>query len=282
MKFLGIEYGRGCLRHAIPGGPGCGPGAIREMFPNDGWVMVQADPFDADFCARDRFGENFEIQKKIYAATDELCASGDMRHILIGGDHSVNFGHFAACADNTPGDLCLVYIDAHFDIHNPESARAQASGAPHGTNVRALLGDGDARWLSLLKKRPALRPENLFYLGSRSFEPAEEEFIAASGIFSMQAENLRTRKDCADAVNDIRARIEGRPFVLSFDFDAIDPNAFSDVLVPAPSGLQPDAARFFINEFKDALSFEFVEYSPSGDPKSAAIVKELIEITMGA
>ena len=31
-KFLGIEYGRGCLRTAIPDGPALAPTAIKNMF----------------------------------------------------------------------------------------------------------------------------------------------------------------------------------------------------------------------------------------------------------
>ena len=139
-NIMGIEYGRGCLRTAIDGGPALAPAAIKQMFPNADWTTVVADPFDAAACQRDRFGENFQIQRKIYAATP------DDAHIMIGGDHSVNYGHFVALRDGMPNEeLCLVYIDAHLDIHTPETAFAQASGAPHGTNVRALLGDGDVK-----------------------------------------------------------------------------------------------------------------------------------------
>jgi len=272
---MGIEYGRGCLATAMDGGCALATAAVRRMFPNAEWTIVAAEPFDAAACARDRFGENFKIQKEIYNKTP----AG--RHIMIGGDHSVNFGHFAAIADQMPDkDVCLVYIDAHLDIHTPESGRQQASGAPHGSNVRAALGDGDSRWLSLMRKRPALRPENLFFLGTRSFESSEIFFVRENNIFMRPAAELRTKEDWARAAHEIRERIAGRPFVLSFDFDAIDPALFAEVLVPAPGGLSLDAAVFFISEFRDAHSIEFVEYAPNGDLKSAAIVKKLIGLVV--
>lgn len=273
IKFIGVEYGRGATARVIDGGPALAPAAVHEMFPAGHWTIVSADSVSADECMADRFGDTFEIHKKIYAATPTE------RHIFIGGDHSVNFGHFAAIADQMPDeDLCLVYIDAHLDIHTPESSIAEASGAPHGTNVRANLGQGDQRWLSLQKKFPALRPENLFYLGSRSYEPAEIKFVKENGIFMRSADELHTDGDLDDAITEIRRRLDGRPFVVSFDFDAIDPMYFKDVLVPEPNGISMYAARRLTREFADAHSFEFVEYAPTGDDTAAAAVRELVGI----
>ena len=272
-NIMGIEYGRGCLRTAIDGGPALGPAAVKQMFPDADWTTVIADPFDAAECASDRFGENFKIQRKIYAATP------DDAHIMIGGDHSVNYGHFIALRDRIPNeDLCLIYIDAHLDIHTPHTAKAQASGAPHGTNIRALLGEGDERWLRLQKSKPALRPENLFYLGTRSYEDAEIEFAKRKNIYIRTAAQLQNESDWSTAVAEIRKKIDERPFVVSFDFDAIDPKYFHDVLVPAPNGITPQAAEYFVHAFQNALSFEFVEYAPSGDKSSTNIVKNLVGI----
>ena len=259
MKSLfGIEYGRGATAQIVLDGPALAPAAVQKMYPDAKWTMVTADPYDADLWARDRFGENLLIQKKIYAATP------DAPHVMIGGDHSVNFGHFAALADKLiPDDLCLIYIDAHLDAHTPESSRAQASGAPHGANVRALAGDGDERWLGLQTRVPALRPENMFYLASRSYEPAEIDFVHQNNIF-------------------MRTPLDLDPYVVSFDFDAIDPNTFASVLVPEPNGISLSAARQLTHAFApDAHSFEFVEYAPrDGDVQSADIVRELVGIAL--
>lgn len=271
---MGIEYGRGCLATAIDDGPALGPAAVKKMFPDADWHMTIAEPFNSAECAADRFGENFKIQKKIYAETPTES------HVMIGGDHSVNFGHFAALADRIPDtDLCLVYIDAHLDIHTPESAKAEASGAPHGTNVRALIGDGDSRWLSLQTRCPALKPENVFYLATRSYEPSEIKFARENNIFIRTPQELQTPQDWATAVAEIREKIDNKPFVVSFDFDAIDPKYFKDVLVPAPDGISVAAAEYFTREFaRDAHSFEFVEYAPTGDIQSTTIVKKLVGI----
>lgn len=274
-SILGIEYGRGATAVVVEKGPALAPMVVKSLFPDKDWIMVSADPFNAEECAQDRFGENYKIQKKIYIATPNTP------HILIGGDHSVNFGHFAALADhNSDQDLCLIYIDAHLDIHTPESSKAEASGAPHGTNVRALIGEGDARWLSLQKKRPALKPENVFYLGTRSYENSEINFVKEHNIFMRTPSELSTERQIKETINKIRERIGNKPFVISFDFDALDPSVFDEVLVPEPNGISLNTAKCLLNEFKDAISFEFVEYSPKGNKSCEEIVKTLIDISL--
>lgn len=274
--IIGIEYGRAATATITNAGPALGPGAIRKMFPTNPWVAVTPDEFNLAECQADRFGENYKIQQKIYASTPTDS------HLMVGGDHSVNFGHFSAIADQfADQDICLVYIDAHLDMHTPESSRAEASGAPHGTNVRALLGDGDARWLGLQKRTPALKPENLFYLASRSFEPSEIRNVNDNGIYIKYATDLQDTESTQRIIDEIRAKIGNRRFVVSFDYDAIDPKHFRDVLVPEPNGISMDVARQLVRAFADAYSFEFVEYAPTGDEQSANIVRELLTLAQG-
>ena len=276
-KFIGVEYARGATAKIINDGPALGPRAIKQMFPKADWTTVVADDVSPDVVALDRFGDAFEIHQKVYSATPHE------KHIMIGGDHSVNFGHFAALRDQASApELCLIYIDAPLDIHPPASSQLQASGAPHGTNVRALLGEGDTRWLELIKNKPALKPQNIFYIGTRSFEPAEIEFAHAQNIYIRSASELQNESDWIKTVREIRTQINTRPFVVSFDFDAIDPTLFPDVLVPEPNGISLDAARYFISQFRDAYGFEFVEYAPSGNTQSAQIAHELISIVGNA
>ncbi len=274
-NILGIPYGRGATAQITNGGPALAPHTVRTMFPTNDWTIVTPDEFNLSECASDRFGENAKIQQKIYNTTPKT------QHIMIGGDHSTNFGHFAAIADQYPDeDICMVYIDAHLDIHTPESSHAEASGAPHGTNVRALLGDGDARWHKIQTKKIALQPENLFYIGTRSFEPSEINYAQSQNIFIRRPCDIDTHEKLQNAIDEIRQRINGHRFVVSFDFDAIDPQLFCDVLVPEPNGISIESAKHIIDSFSDAYSFEFVEYAPNGDKRSAQVARDLIDIVI--
>lgn len=274
-RFLGVKYGRGATKQIKDDGPALAPDAVHEMFPNADWIFVTPDGIDFDKYTNDRFGENAIIQQRIYDATPHAP------HILIGGDHSVNFGHFAAVADvlNTD-DLCLVYIDAHLDNHSPESSRIEASGAPHGTNVRALLGDGDVRWLNIPRRQPVLKPENLFYIGTRSFEPSEHKYITEHNINVSYASDIKTLDDIRTIATNVLQKIGNRPFVVSFDFDAISPQYFSDVWVPESDGLTIEMSRYLINAFRNAYSFEFVEYAPTQCYSCYDTVRNLISIVL--
>ena len=272
IKFLGVEYSRGATAKIINGGPALAPCAVKKMFPDADWTIITPDNPDIDSIT-DRFEDAFNVHKQIFQNTP------NEKHIFIGGDHSVNFSHFAVIADQYSNkDLCLVYFDAHLDIHTPESSKKEASGAPHGTNVRHLLGEGDARWLSLSHKKPSLKPENLFYLGTRSFEPSEMQYVKEQNIFYRTPAQLKTESDWKKTFAEIRNRIGNKKFIVSFDFDGIDPESFHDVWVPEKNGLSVEFARAFVKEFSDALNFEFVEYAVSGDKQSANIVHELIDI----
>lgn len=275
IKFIGAEYSRGATAHIIDGGPALAPRAVQQMFPNADWNILSADKINPEDCAKDRFGDAFNMHKKIYLATPYE------KHIFIGGDHSVNFSHFAAIADQyLKEDICLVYFDAHLDIHTPESSTKEASGAPHGTNVRHLLGEGDPRWLSLAKKKPILKPENLFYFGTRSFEPSEIQYVHNHNIFYRTPEQLKTKEDWDREFKKVRERINNKKFVVSFDFDGIDSKQFKSVWVPEKNGLSVECANDFIEIFRDAISFEFVEYTVSNNEQSKKVVKKLIETAL--
>ncbi len=275
IKFLGVEYSRGATAKIINGGPALAPRTVQKMFPDADWTIISPDPISDEDCMADRFGDSFNMHKKIYPNTPTE------KHIFIGGDHSVNFSHFAAIADqHSNEDLCLVYFDAHLDIHTPQSSKAEASGAPHGTNVRHLLGEGDERWLSLPKNKPVLKPENLFYFGSRSFEPSEIKYVKENNIFYRTPAQLQTKEDWDNAFAQVRNRIGNKKFVISFDFDGIDEKYFKDVWVPESNGLSLDFAKYFVEQFSDAINFEFVEWAVSGDKQSADIVRELIGIVV--
>lgn len=274
-NFIGIEYGRAATATITDQGPALAPRAIEKMFTEMNWTFVTPDTFNLAECSADRFGENFKIQKKIYNAIPHTP------HFLIGGDHSVNFGHVAAIADQMQNqELCMIYIDAHLDIHTPDTSKTEASGAPHGTNVRALLGDGDSRWLSLQKHIPALTPNRVFYLGTRSYEKSEIEFAHKNNMYIRTPDMLHTASDIKTSIQEIKTAIGNRPFIVSVDFDAIDPTVFPDVLVPEPNGLSLDTVHELIRAFHNAYSFEFVEYAPNGDMRSAEIVADLIKTAL--
>ena len=91
---------------------------------------------------------------------------------------------------------------------------------------------------------------------------------------------ISTQQQLDETIKEIRTKIGAKPFVISFDFDALDPDIFDEVLVPEPNGISLNTAKYLLKEFDDAISFEFVEYSPKGKKSGENIAKQLIEITL--
>jgi arginase len=279
MLFVGAPYGRGAAK--VPSDAGCelGPAAIRRMYPEHGWTMLAPTwPFDMDDLMSDRFGENLRMQEIVY---DYFARRPYEKHFFVGGDHSLNFAHFKSVAEKFKDeDVALVYLDAHTDIHTPETSLSEASFSPHGTNVRHLLGEGDPRFLALGKSRKVLGPENLFYVGARSFEPSEFSYVWDNGIFMTDAARINDPAYLDGVARGIMERIGGRKYVLSFDFDMLDSGEFGALQVPEANGVSVENALRLIPKLvaPNMVAAEFVEYAPTlgyvGD--SAGAVKGII------
>ena len=80
------------------------------------------------------------------------------------------------------------------------------------------------------------------------------------------------------AFQEVREHIGNKKFIVSFDFDGLDAQCFKDVWVPEQNGLSIDFTRDFVNEFSDAIGFEFVEWAVSGDKHCEDIARDLITI----
>jgi len=271
MLFVGAAYGRGARK--VPSDKGCelGPAAIREMYPDHEWEMITPDwPFDMKAAMADRIGENMRIQRKVYdffAQRPKPTAP----YFFVGGDHSLNFAHFKAVAEKFEGeDIALIYIDAHTDIHIPETS---PSNSPHGMTVRHLLGEGDKRWLSIGKSRAPLKPENMFYIGVRdcACEAEELAYVKEKKIFA---------KHLPDP-DEVIKLIGNKKYIVSFDFDVFDRTIFDAHQLPEPEGLDLNKIKEILLKLitPNMIAAEFVEYAPTlGTIKGHdTIVREVID-----
>ena len=106
---------------------------------------------------------------------------------------------------------------------------------------------------------------------------AEIEHIKQNNIHVSYASDIHNISDIENIIANIREKIGNRPYIVSFDFDAISPKYFSDVLVPETGGISVEMANRLIHLLHDAYSFEFVEYSPTGNKDCEKIVHDLIK-----
>ncbi len=202
--------------------------------------------------------------------------------VTIGGDHSMAAGTIAglARAKNAHGRIGVIWVDAHGDIHTPETSPSKAY---HGMPLAALLGFGDKDFASLGGPEPVLRPENIVYMGLRSTEKEENRRISDLGIHAFSMKDITggdLQKIFLRALKTIAKNIDY--LVLSIDLDAFDPS-------DAPAVGSPEKGGFHRDEMLKALAaltkkrapdmIEIVEFNPAqgGAEKTYELLRDILK-----
>lgn len=214
-----------------------GSGSTRAMRLIDGAEAIAAD-LPASACTRLEVpveaGESLgtgirraSSLQRVRTLVRDAVAGHDEPVIVVGGDCAVSLGAVEAVADD---DLAVVWLDAHPDLHTPETS---PSGAFHGMVLRAVLGEGaDGMRLA----GGVIEPRRVVLAGTREIEDAEQAYIERVGIRVVPPSRLADPAALADAVAATGA---SRVF-LHVDLDVFDPGQFGGVSFPVPFG--PDAA----------------------------------------
>ncbi len=207
------------------------------------------------------------------SVTRKLAAAGD-RFLVVGGDHSCAIGTWSGVADalRPKGALGLIWIDAHMDMHVPQTSH---SGAVNGMPVAALLGYGAPQLTSIASSGAAIDPRHLCLIGARSFEPEEIAFAQRQGVRVIDMPELRRRGVEAVLAEARTIAANGAAgYGVSLDLDAFDPTEAPGVGTPAPDGIH--AADFLapwrgLVKTPSCVGIEIVEYNPARDRPARTI-----------
>ncbi|MDF1501701.1 arginase [Roseisolibacter sp. H3M3-2] len=209
-------------------------------------------------------------------AIAEVCAelatftAGALRNgatpLVLGGDHSLGAGSVAGVATALAerGEaLGLLWLDAHSDIHTPDSS---GSGNVHGMPVAHLLGLGDPRLSGLAAPGPAVRPEHVVYVGLRDVDPPERALIRELGIRAFTMRDIDERGLRAVMTDAIEITMRGTGGIhVSCDADWVDPSEAPGVGTPVRGGATLREAHLAMEIVADAhamLSMDLVEINP--------------------
>lgn len=190
-------------------------------------------------------------------AEEALAALPDVV-VAIGGDCGIELAPVAHAHARHPGDLALVWLDAHADLNSPESS---ATGAFHGMVLRTLLGDG---FPSLVPDDP-LPPERVVLAGTRALDEPEAQWIAERGIRMLPPGELSP-----DALVAAVEATGARAIYLHVDLDVLDPAEFGSLGYPEPFGVGTaslvESIRALVARFELAGAgiCEFAPSSPEG------------------
>ena len=212
--------------------------------------------------------------------TRTLAAEGD-RFLVVGGDHSCAIGTWSGVADalRPSGALGLIWIDAHMDMHTPQTSH---SGAINGMPVAVLLGHGAPQLTSVARRGAALDPRHLCLIGARSFEPEEVVFAQRHGVRVIGMPEVQRRGLKAVLAEAHAIATDGTAgYGASLDLDAFDPHEAPGVGTPAPGGIHaPDFMAPWSALTKDAacVGIEIVEYNPARDraARTARLMQDLV------
>lgn len=135
--------------------------------------------------------------------------------VSVGGNHNRAIelaAYFAECALRGKEPV-IVWVDAHPDIHTPVTTE---SGNVHGMVASLTLRGGPEELVQLLNDYPALKPENLIYLGLNAVDERElgnlkHAGVPAENVISMMDVVLRSGMSrWTDRVNAIHERLGDR------------------------------------------------------------------------
>ena len=201
--------------------------------------------------------------------------------IVFAGDHSCAIGTWSGVSAALEKDIGLIWVDAHLDAHTTETS---PSGNIHGMPVASLLGHGNQLLSSILEARPKIKPENMCFIGIRSFEEGEHDLINRLGIKVFYIEEVKSRG--LDAVFKDAKTIVTRntPYYgLSIDLDGIDPSETPGVGTPEKNGLSSqelcDALKKYCHRDPKLIGVEITEFNPHHDVegKTRHVIRNLVK-----
>jgi len=207
--------------------------------------------------------------------------------LVLGGDHSIAMGSVAAAAAHVGAKgkpLGLLWVDAHADLNTPKTT---PSGNVHGMPLAAILGRGESDLLEIGFQTPMVDPSHTVILGLRDVDPGEKRRIRDVGITVLSMVEI-DEHGIADCMREALAKVTDGTggFHLSFDMDALDPEAAPGVGTPVPGGLTYREAHYACEAVAASgklVSMEVVEVNPMLDERNRTgkLAVELVLSAMG-
>ncbi|NIY73993.1 arginase, partial [Marivivens donghaensis] len=180
--------------------------------------------------------ENVGWTQTLAAAALEHAPKG--LPIFMGGDHALSLGSvsgIAAHAEKEGRPLYILWLDAHTDVHTPDTS---TSGNLHGTPVGYVTGrEGFDAFPPLTTTIPV---ERVGMIGLRSVDPEERAFLEDSDNGSATLVDMRTIDEVgiAKPLGEFLERVKADNAMLhvSLDVDFLDPSVAPAVGTTVPGG----------------------------------------------
>jgi arginase len=196
--------------------------------------------------------------------------------LFIGGDHLTSMCTILASLKVHGKNFKLLWMDAHADIHNQSTSPSKNR---HGMVVNMLINHTYAGI-------PRLDPSQIMYIGLRSTESEEDEFIKKWRIRTVRADDLRISQ--TNSYRKIADFVTGSNTHISLDVDVLDPKEMTATATPAPRGVYLDqvlAIMGIVNSSaRNYYATDIMEYNPkkfAGDADAAKKSRDAMRSIIG-
>lgn len=247
--------------------------SARAMSHADGAAAIQGDlpsaatiVVDVPVEAGEALGtgvQRYSTIRRVRERTEAALDTVDGLAITIGGDCGASVAAVAHASRAAPGDLAVLWLDAHPDLNTPESS---PSGGFGGMTLRAIAGDGaDGLALDDAARVPA---ERLVLGGARAFDDEERRFIDEHHVPTLTVEDL---SDPTVVIAALEATGASRVFV-HVDLDVLDPSALAGLSYPMPFGVDATTLVALVREVtaRFALAGAAIAGFAPGSPDAAS------------
>lgn len=235
---------------------------LSKTRPDVQFPLVQLDDIKAEigpFQNLKRLDAVREAVRRIKAYSSDIIESGETP-LFVGGDHAAAIGTVAASIGHFPNEG-LVWIDAHPDIHRPETSH---SGNIHGMPTAVMMGQGEESLVALFES--FVPAEKVVMLGLRDIDGPEAIHLKEWGVKYYTWETIE-RQGLEAVLEEVRAYLQARDVQglhISLDIDGMDPVLMPGVSVPVKDGFRPAEAEYIISYLSEAFALnalDVVEYN---------------------
>lgn len=237
----------------------------QELFDNKPFLEIDhtapqvLEKRDGVFALNTVGNQFLEMLKLLQEASPE-------RIMTVGGSCGTEAAPVSYLNDLYEGNLAVVWFDAHGDLNTPDSS---PSGHFHGMVLRTLLGEGPDVFCNKIC-RPVVS-EQVFLAGVRELDEKEKEYIENSNITISQVNGNIVSQISASGFNKIYIHI---------DVDVINPDDFSDALMPTAGGPTCDEMSVCLSAIAkqfDIVGVGIVEYCGRQSKSSRQLLRMLKE-----
>ena len=271
IDIIGVQMDLGALKRGVS----MGPLAIRHaelcekltdmglLWSDKGDVIPHKEGASTEQLRN--YGQIAEANGRLYTQVLKSLERGGFP-VVLGGDHSVAAGSVPAVA-KVFSDAGLIWIDAHGDFNDDKST---GSGNMHGMPFSASCGLGPEKMAPYADS--FIDPVRAVLVGARDIDAPESRRLKEAGVTVFTIHDI-DRMGMTEVIREaigIAGRGGGGIHV-SFDMDAVTPEAAPGVGTPVHSGLtvrEAFLAMEMLYQSGKALALDMVEVNPILDERN--------------